>query len=144
MSSVEIFFASRTKTVFPHIRRIDFALDATGCDASAVDALSTTLTEYTDVLSSTKLNYGVCPLRPFKSKVPPWTQPIQSCPCRLNRAISKQADAVLHSYVAADLITQSTFPWLSPLVCLSRESGGNNSNIQGLRTRGPAPPPVLR
>ena len=42
-------------TVPPHIRRIDFALDAAGWDPAALDAL----------FSSSKLDYGECSLRPF-------------------------------------------------------------------------------
>ena len=44
-------------TVPPHIRRIDFALDAAGWDPTALDALSTTLTTYANVVSSSKLDY---------------------------------------------------------------------------------------
>ena len=63
-------------TVPPHIRRIDFALDAAGWDPTALDALSTILTTYADVSSSSKLDYGECSLRPFEIKVPPGAQPI--------------------------------------------------------------------
>ena len=111
-------------TVPPHIRRIDFALDAAGWDPAALDALSTTLTTYADVFSSSKLDYGECSLRPFEIKVPPGTQPIQSRPYRLNPVLSKQADAILDSYLAAGLIQHSTSPWSSPLVCVPKKSGG--------------------
>ena len=111
-------------TVPPHIRRIDFALDAAGWDSAALDALSTTLTTYADVFSSSKLDYGECSLRPFEIKVPPGTQPIQSRPYRLNPVLSKQADAILDSYLAAGLIQHSTSPWSSPLVCVPKKSGG--------------------
>ena len=67
-------------TVPLHIRRIGFALDAAGWDPPALDALSTTHTTYADVFSPSKLDYGECSLRPFKIKVPPGTQPIQSRP----------------------------------------------------------------
>ena len=97
-------------TVPPHIRRIDFALDAAGWDPAALDALSTTLTTYADVFSPSKLDYGECSLRPFEIKVPPGTQPIQSRPYRLNPVLSKQADAILASYLAAGLIQHSTSP----------------------------------
>ena len=43
-------------TVPPHIRRVNFALDATGWDPTAIDALSSTLTEFADVFSSSKLD----------------------------------------------------------------------------------------
>ena len=95
-------------TVPPHIRRIDFALDAAGLDPAALDALSTTLTTYADVFSSSKLDYGECSLRPY----------------RLNSVLSKQADAILDSYLAAGLIQHSTSPWSSPLVCVPKKSGG--------------------
>ena len=98
-------------TVPPRIRRIDFALDAAGWDPAALDALFTTLTTYADVFSSSKLGYGECSLRPFEIKVPPGTQPIQSRPYRLNPVLSKQADAILDSYLAAGLIQHSTSPW---------------------------------
>ena len=111
-------------TVPPHIRWIDFALDTASWAPAAFDALSTTLTTYADVFSSSKLDYGDCSLRPFEIKVPPGTQPIQSRPYRLNPVLSKQADAILGSYLAAGLIQQSTSPWSSPLVCVPKKSGG--------------------
>ena len=111
-------------TVPPHIRRIDFALDAAGGDSAALDALSTTLVTYADVFSSSKLDYGECSTRPFEIKVPPRTQPIQSHPYRLNPVLSKQVDAILDSYLAAGLIQHSTSPWPSPLVCGPKKSGG--------------------
>ena len=114
-----------------HIRWIDFALDAPWSEPSAIDALSTTLTEYADICSSSKLDYGARSLRPFENKVPPGTQPIHSCPYKLNPILSKQADAILDSYLAAGLIHHSTSPWSSPLVCVPKKSGGiritNNS-----------------
>ena len=111
-------------TAPPHIRRIDFALDAAGWDPTAIDALSTTLTTYADVFSSSKLDYGECSLRPFEVKVPPGTQPIQSRPYRLNPVLSKQADAILDSYLAAGFIQHFASPWSSPLVCVRKKLGG--------------------
>ena len=117
------FFASGA--LFPpHIRRIDFALDAAGWGPTAVDALSTTLTTFADVFSPSKLDCGECSLRPFEIKVSPGTQPIQSRPYRLNPILSKQADAILDSYLAAGLIQHPTSPWSSPLVCVPKKSGG--------------------
>ena len=83
-------------TVPSHIRRIYFALDPSGWDATAIDALSSTLTEFADVFSSSKLDYGEYSLRPFENKVPPGTQPIQSRPYRLNPVLSKQAVSYTH------------------------------------------------
>ena len=117
------FFASGTLPP-PHIRRIDFALDAAGWDTTALDALSTILTTYADVFSSSKLDDGECSLRPFEIKVPPGTQTIQPRPYRLNPVLSKQADAILDSYLAAGLIQHSTSPWSSALVCVPKKSGG--------------------
>ena len=119
----ELFF-HLLDTVPPHIRRIDFALDATGWDSPAIDALSATLVAYADVFSSSKLDYGECSLRPFEIKVPPGTQPIQSRCYRLNPVLSKQVDAILDSYFAAGLIQHSASPWSSPLVCGPKKSGG--------------------
>ena len=110
-------------TVPPHIRRIDFALDAAGWDSPIIDALSETLAAYADVFSSSKLNYGKCSLRPFEIKVPPGFQPIQSRPYRLNPVLFKQVDAVLDPYLAAGLIQHSASR-SSPLVCVPKKSGG--------------------
>ena len=104
------YFFRLWNTVPPNVRRIYFALDAAGWDPTALDALSTALTTYADVFSSSKLDYGECSLRPFENKVPPGTPPIQSRPYRLNSVLSNQADAVLDSYLAAGLIQHSTSP----------------------------------
>ena len=90
-------FLSLWDMVPSHIQQIGFALDAPGWEPSAIDALSATLTEYADVLSSSKLDHGACSLRPFEIKVPHGTQPIQSRPYRLNPVLSKQVDAILDS-----------------------------------------------
>lgn len=58
-------FASGT-LIPSHIQCIDFALDATGWDATAIDAFSSTLTDFAAVFSSSKLDYGGCSLRPSK------------------------------------------------------------------------------
>ena len=108
----------------PPVRRIDFALDAAGWAPPALDALSTTLTTFADVISSSKSDYGECSLRPFEIKIPPGTQPNQSFPYRLKPVVSKQADAILGSYLAAGLIQHSTSPWSSPLVCVPKKPGG--------------------
>ena len=115
------FFASGTLFPLP-IRRIDFALNAAGWGPTALDALSTTLTTFADVFSSSKLDNGDCSLRPLEIKVPPGTQLIQSHLYRLNPVLSKQADAILDSYLAAGLIQHSTSPWSSPLVCVPKKS----------------------
>ena len=108
----------------PHIRRIDFALDASLWDSPAIDALSDTFAAYADVFSFSKLDYGEHSLRPFEIKVPSGTQPIQSRPYRFNPVLSKQVDAILDSYLAAALIQHSASPWSSPLVCVPKKSGG--------------------
>ena len=59
-----------------------------------------------------------------KSRCPLGHSPIQSRPYRLNPVLSKQADAILDSYLAAGLIQHSTSPWSSPLVCVPKKSGG--------------------
>ena len=110
-----------------HIRQIDFALDAPGWEPSAIDAPGwehNALTEYADMFSSSKLDYGTCSLRPFEIKVPHGTQPVQSRPYRLNPVLSQQVDAILDSYLAAGLTQHSTSPWSSPLVCIPKTSGG--------------------
>ena len=107
-----------------HIRKMDFALDAPGWAPNAIDALGATLTEYTDIFSSSKLDYGTCSLRPFEIKVHHGTQPTQSHPYRLNPVLSKPVDAILDSYLAAGLIQHFASPWSSPLVCIPKTSCG--------------------
>ena len=119
-----VAFLRLWSTVPPHIRRIDFALDAPGWEPSAIDALSATLAEYADIFSSSKLDYGASSLRPFEIKVPPETQSIQSHPNLLNPILSNQVDDILDSYLAAGLIQHSTSPWSSPLVRVPKKSGG--------------------
>ena len=109
-------------TVPPHIRRIDFALDAPGWGSPAIDALSETLAAYADVFSSSKLDYGECSLRPFEIKVPPGTQPIQSRPYRLNPVLSKQVDAILDSYLRPVSFSTPRRRGRAPL-CASRRNG---------------------
>ena len=113
-----------------HLRQIDFVLDAPGWKPSAIDAFAATLTEYADIFSSSKLDYGACSLRPFEIKVPHGTQPIQSRPYRLNPVLSKQVDAILDSYLAAGLIQHSTSPWSSPLVCVPKTSDGIRTTVK--------------
>ena len=118
-------FTRLWNTVPPHIQQI--APDAPGWKPSAIDAidaLGSTFTEYVDIFPSSKLDYGVCSLRPFEINVPHGTQPIQSRPYRLNPVLSKQVDAILDSYLAAGLIQHSTSPWSRLLVCVPNKSGG--------------------
>ena len=105
------------------MRRIYIVLDAPGWDPSAIDALSVTLTECADIVFSSKLGYGECSLHHFQIKVLPRTQPIQSCPYRLNPVLSEQADAILDSYLTAGLIQHSTSSWSITLVCVPKKSG---------------------
>ena len=61
---------SASGTLYPHIPRIDFALDTPGWDANFIDALSATLTYFADIFFlSFKLDYGAYSLRPFEIKV---------------------------------------------------------------------------
>ena len=64
-----VAFLRLWSTAPPHIRRINFALDAPGWEPSAIDALSATLAEYADIFSSSKLDYGAISLRPLEIKV---------------------------------------------------------------------------
>ena len=116
-------------TMPPHIRQIDFVLDAPGWDPSAIDALSATLTEYADIVYSSKLDYSVCSLRPLEIKVPPGTHPIQLRPYRLNLVLSKQVNVILYSYLAAGLIQPYTSPWSSPPICNPKKSGGMRTTV---------------
>ena len=58
-------------TVPPHIRRIDFALDAAGWDLAALDALSTTLTTYADAFRHPNWTMANALYDRSKSRCPP-------------------------------------------------------------------------
>ena len=102
---------------------MDFALDAPSCVPSVIDALSTTFTEYADMFSSSKLDYGACSRRTFEIKVPAGTQQIHSRRYRLNPVLSKQADTILDSYLDAGLIQHPTSLWSSSFICVPKKSG---------------------
>ena len=112
-------FLSLWDMVPSHIQQIGFALDAPGWEPSAIDALAATLTEYADVLSSSKLDHGACSLRPFEIKVPHGTQPIQSRPYRLNPVLSKRRR---HPRLLARRQPNSAlhFSVVKPLVCVPK------------------------
>ena len=61
-------FLSLWNMVPSHIRQIDFALDATGREPSAIDALAATLTEYADILPPPNSNTEHAPLDHLRSK----------------------------------------------------------------------------
>ena len=69
--------------------RIDLTLDAASWDPTAIDTLSTTLSNYTNVLSSLKLDYGECSLHPLKSK-------FLRGPSRCNRAHTDRTQSSLN------------------------------------------------
>ena len=62
-------------------------------------------------------------MRPFENKVPLWEQSIQSYLCRPNLVISKQADAILDSCIAAGLMQYPMSLLPSLLVCVPKEPG---------------------
>ena len=65
----------------PHIRRIDFALDAPGWDPPAIDALTDTLAAYADVFSPLSWTMVNAPSDRLKSRYP-------RGPSRFNRALT--------------------------------------------------------
>ena len=62
-------------------------------------------------------------------KIPLGTQQIQLRPYILNTFLSKQADTIMDSYIAASLIQHSIFPWSSPAVRVPKKPGG--SQVKG-------------
>lgn len=97
------------------LRHIDFTLNATGWNSSAIDALSLIPTDVY-AFSSFKLDYGICFLRPLEMRVPPVTQPLQPHPYRLNSVFFvffvffEQVNAILGCYITFGLIHNSTSP----------------------------------
>lgn len=101
-----------------NIRIIGFTLDTT-----AIDALSSNLTDYTDVFSS-KRDYEKCSLCLCDIKETPETQLIQFRPYQLNSVLSKQFDITIDSCIATGLIQHPTLCWSSSLACVPKQSGG--------------------
>lgn len=81
-----------------------------------------TLTDYADFFLSSKLDCDDCSIRPFEIDDPAGTQLITSHLHSLNSVLSKQADAVLDSYVATDLIQHLLSLRSRPLVCIQMKS----------------------
>ena len=59
----------------------------------------------------------------FETKVPLGIQLIYLHLYSLNLVISKQADAILNSYIGTDLTQYYMSLWPSPLVCVTKKSG---------------------
>ena len=53
------------------------------------------LCELQDVFSTSKTDFGLCSLMPFKITVPSDSAPVTSRPYRTNPILAKKADAVL-------------------------------------------------
>lgn len=67
MTNANLFIAYRIP--FAHTFASDFALGAADWNSSVIDAVCVTLTDYTDVFSSVKLNYDECSLSPSEIQV---------------------------------------------------------------------------
>ena len=108
----------------PHLRDIIFDLEGSGWSPSVIDSLGDVLCEFPDAFSISKTDFGSCSLMPFKITVPPNSEPVTSRPYRINPILAKKADAVLDQYLAAGLIQQSTSPYSSLMVAISKKDGG--------------------
>ena len=60
-----------------------------------INALDDVLCEFPDVFSTSKTDFGSCPLIPFKISVPQDSEPVTSRPYRINPILAKKADAAL-------------------------------------------------
>ena len=61
---------------------------------------------------------------PFESSVPEGSAPVTSRPHRIKPILAKGVDATLNQYLAASLIQHSTSAYSSPLVAITKKSGG--------------------
>lgn len=106
-----------------HLREINFELHHPRWTAEAITKLGDALVEFSDVISTSKTDFGACNTMPFSLSLPPGTKPIASKPYRINLILQKKVDAVLDQYLAAGLIQHSTSPWASPLVVIPKKDG---------------------
>ena len=61
---------------------------------------------------------------PFEISVPEGSAPVTSWPHRINPILAKEVDATLNQFLAASLVQHWTSPYSSPLVAISKKSGG--------------------
>ena len=106
----------------PYLREIAFDLHDPGWDPPAIEQLGDVLCDVSDVLSTSKTDFGSCSLMPFEVSVPEGSAPVTSRPHRINPILAKEVDATLNQYLAAGLIQHSTPPYSSPLVIISKKS----------------------
>lgn len=83
--------------------------------------------EFSDVLSST--DFGSCSLLPFRINMSEGTSPVASKPYQIDPILVKRVDAKLDGYLATGLIEHSTSPFASPLVVVSKKSGGTRVTV---------------
>ena len=61
---------------------------------------------------------------PFEISVPEGSALVTSRPHRINPILAKEVDATLNQFLAASLVQHWTSPYSSPLVAISKKSGG--------------------
>ena len=106
-----------------HLRNITFDPHGSGWSPSVIEDLGHVLCEFSDVFSTSKINFGSCSLIPFKISIPPDSAPVFSRLFRINPILVKKADAVLDQYLAAGLIQHSTSPYANPMVAIPKKDG---------------------
>ena len=82
------------------------------------------LCDFPGVFSTSKTHFGSCSLTPFEISVPEGSAPVTSRSHRIDPIQAKEVDATLNQNLAAGLIQHSTSPYSSPLVVISKKSGG--------------------
>ena len=90
----------------------------------AIEQLGGVLCEFLNVFSKSKSDFSFCSLMPFVLSVAEGSTPVTSRPHRINPILAKEVEATLDQCLAAGLIQHSTSPYSSPLVGISKKSGG--------------------
>ena len=103
-----------------HLREVAFDLHGTDWTPEATEQLGDALCDFPDVFSRSKSDLGSCSLTPFAISVPEGSAPVASRPHRIIHIMAKEMKATLE----AGLVQHSTSPYSSPLVVISKKSGG--------------------
>ena len=107
-----------------HVRAVAFDLHGADWTPLPIEQLGDVLCYFADVSSKSKTDFDSCSLMPFEIPVPKRSPPVTSRPHRVNLVLAEELDTSLNEYLAAGLVEHSTSPYSSPLVVISKKSGG--------------------
>ena len=128
-----------------HLRDITFNLHGSGWSPSVITALGDVLCEFHDVFSASEIDFGSCPLTPFKIYVSPDSAPVFSRPYA-SSPYSRNRPMLYSTRLAAGLIQHSISPYASPMVAIPKKDGNfritvNYRKLNAIRSHGQLPIP---